>query len=332
MRWREFIAGLGRAAAGPLAALAQQPGKLPTIGFLVPGRGSTAGLITAPFLRRLRELGWVESRNIAVKYRWTEGRAEAAGEFLAEFVRLKVDAIHTIGILDALDAKRATSVIPIVATFAADPVRRGLVASLARPGGNVTGLSDVIGLSAQRSEVEGKRVELLREAVPGLGRLAVMVGVTPEDVRRIGEVQAAAGVLGIEVIVLEIRRTEDIALAFDTLKGRAEALYIGNSTSTIIPNRERITTLALGQRLPTISSVRTWPDAGALMSYGVNVSHMFRRSAEMVDKILRGTKPADIPVEQPTTRFELVINLKTAKALGLTLPPNLLAQADEVIE
>jgi len=198
--------------------------------------------------------------------------------------------------------------------------------SLARPGGNVTGVTD------QVAEAAGKRVGLLREVVPALRRLAIMTGgVTPEDVLQIGEVQAAAGALGIEVSVLEIRRTEDIALAFDTLKDRAEALYITDSAFIISDNIQRITTLALGQRLPTVSSNRLWPEAGGLMSYGANVSDVYRRSAEMIDKILRGTKPADIPVEQPT-KFELVINLKTAKALDLTIPPNLLALADEVIE
>jgi len=325
IRRREFIAGLGGAAAvSPLATRAQQPGKLPTIGFL-GSTSATSGAITATFLRRLRELGWVEGRNIAVEYRWTDGRTEAVAESLAEFVRLKVDVIHTIGNAAALEAKRATSVIPIVAAFAGEPLRTGLVASLARPGGNVTGLS------SQQSEAAGKRVELLREVVPGLRRLAIMTTDTPEEVLQIGDIQAAAGALGIDVSVLEVRRTEDIVLMFNTLKGPAEALYISNSGFIIIPNRERITTLALRQRLPTISSVRTWPDAGGLMSYGVNYSYMFRRSAEMVDKILRGAKPADIPVEQPT-KFEFVINLKTAGALGLTVPASILVRADEVIE
>ena len=320
---REFIAGLGGAAAAwPLAARAQQPGKLPTIGFL-GARGWTD--LTTPFLRRLGELGWVEGRNILVEFRWIDGSPEATRAFLTEFVRLKVDVIHTIANADALEAKRATSVIPIVA-FAEEPLRTGLVTSLARPGGNVTGVTD------QVAEAGGKRVGLLRDVVPALRRLAIMTGgVTPEDVLQIGEVQAAAGALGIEVSVLEIRRTEDIALAFDTLKDRAEALYITESTFIIIANVERITTLALWQRLPTISSLRYWPRAGALMSYGANPSDVFRRSAEMIDKILRGAKPADIPVEQ-VTRFELVINLKTAKALGLTVPPTLIAIADEVIE
>jgi putative tryptophan/tyrosine transport system substrate-binding protein len=324
MRRREFIAGLGGAAAWPLVSRAQQPGKLPTIGFLGFSRRTAENAATAPFLHRLRELGWFEGRNIAVEYRWTEGRAEAAREFLADFVRLKVDVIHTIGNADALEAKRATSVIPIVAVFAGEPIRTGLVSNLARPGGNVTGFS------SQVSEAAGKRIQLLREVVPGLRRLAIMATLTPEDALQIGDVKAAAGPLGLEVIALEIRQTEDIAIAFEALIGRAEAMYVTNG-ALAAANRERITTLALGQRLPTISSVRAWPDAGGLMSYGANVSDLFRRSAEMIDKILRGTKPADIPVEQPT-KFELVINLKTAGALGLNVPPTLLAIADEVIE
>jgi putative tryptophan/tyrosine transport system substrate-binding protein len=321
MRRREFIAGLG-AAAWPVVARGQQPGKLPTIGFLGPRHWTN---FTAPFLRRLRELGWVEDRNILVEFRWKDGSPEAARAFVTEFVRLKVEVIHTLTNADALEAKRATSVIPIVA-FVEEPLRTGLVTSLARPGGNVTGVTD------QVAEVAGKRVGLLREFVPALRRLAIMTGgVTPEDVLQIGEVQAAAGALGIEVSVLEIRRTEDIALAFDTLKDSAEALYITDSPFIINPKAEMITTLALAQRLPTISSLRHWPFAGALMSYGANVPDVLRRSAEMVDKILRGSKPADIPVEQ-VTRFELVINVKTAKALGLTIPLPLLALADEVIE
>jgi len=323
IRRREFIAGLGGAAAvWPLAARAQQPGKLLTIGFLGP-RGWTD--FTTPFLRRLGELGWVEDRNILVEFRWKDGSPEATRAFLTEFVRLKVDVIHTLTNADALEAKRATSVIPIVA-FVEEPLRTGLVTSLARPGGNVTGVTD------QVAEAAGKRVGLLREFIPALRRLAIMTGgVTPEDVLQIGEVQAAAGALGIEVSVLEIRRTEDIALAFDTLKDSAEALYITDSPFIIAPNAEWITTLALAQRLPTISSLSHWPQAGALMSYGANVSDVLRRSAEIIDKILRGAKPADIPVEQ-VTRFDLVINRKTARTLGLTVPRTLLVAASEVIE
>jgi putative tryptophan/tyrosine transport system substrate-binding protein len=320
---RELMVTLGGAvAAWPPAARAQQSGKLPTIGFIGARDWRDFSI---PFLRRLGELGWVEGRNILVEFRWTDGSLEATRAFLTEFVRFKVDVIHTLVNADALEAKRATSVIPIVACTE-EPLRTGLVTSLARPGVNVTGVTD------QVTEVASKRVGLLREVLPVLRRLAIMTGgVAPEDVLQIGDVQAVAGALGIEVTVLEIRRTEDIALAFDTLKDRAEALYIAESTWIITGNMERITTLALAQRLPTISSARYWPREGALMSYGAEPSGMVQRSAEMIDKILRGAKPADIPFEQ-VTRFELVINLKTAKTLGLTLPRTLLVAADEVIE
>jgi putative ABC transport system substrate-binding protein len=328
MRRREFIAGLGGAAATPtvwpLAAGAQQSGKLPTLGFLGGATAASTSANTAAFLRRLRELGWAEGRNIAVEYRWTEGRPEATREFLAEFVRLKVDVIHVAGNVYALEAKRATAVIPIVFAMAGDPIGTDLVPSLARPGGNVTGLS------TQLSDGAGKRVELLREVVPGLRRLAIMADFVPESVLQISEVQAAAGKLGLELITLEIRRTEDIALAFDTLKDRADALYIANSAFTAA-NRLRIILLALGLRLPTICASRNWPEAGATMSFGVNFPDMFRRSAEIVDKVLRGTKPADIPVEQ-WSKIELVINRIAAKAIGLTIPESFLLRADEVIE
>jgi putative ABC transport system substrate-binding protein len=322
MRRREFITGLGSAAALPATAGAEQSGKMPTIGYLGGSKANDSALTTA-LLRRLRELGWVEGRNIAVEYRWTEGRTEAAPEFLSEFVRLKVDVIHTVGNAYALEAKRATSVIPIVA-LAGDPVSSGLVASLARPGGNVTGLS------SQLTEAAGKRLELLREVVPGLRRLAIMADFVPESVLQIGEVRTAADKLGLELIILEIRRTEDIALGFDTLKGRAEALYVVNST-VMAAHRVRVITLALGLRLPTICSSRSWAEAGALMSFGVNFPDMSRRSADIVDKILRGTKPADIPVEQ-WPKFELVVNRIAAKSIGLTISESFLLRADEVIE
>src|SRR5258708_19310617 len=245
IRRREFIAGVGGAAAvWARAARAQQRGKLPTIGFLGP-RGWTN--LTIPFLHRLRELGWVEGRNILVEFRWIDGSPEATRALLTDFVRLKVDVIHTVTNADALEAKRATSVIPIVA-FAEEPLRTGLVTSLARPGGNVTGVTD------QVAEAAGKRGGLLPGVVPALRRLAIMTGgVTPEDVLQIGEVRAAAGAPGIEVSVLEIRRTEDIARAFDTLKDRAQGVDITESPFIIIPHVERITTLALAQRLHTIS-------------------------------------------------------------------------------
>jgi len=322
---REFITLLGGAAAWPLPVHAQQPGKLPTVGLLLPGAPSSYGQAVAAFVQRLRELGWVENRNVAIVYRWAEGRTEQLVEIAAEFVRLKVDVIVTTGTPATLAAKQATSVIPIVFAATGDPVGTGLVASLARPGGNVTGLS------LQQVETGGKRLELLREVIPSLGRLALLANVgNPVVVLELGEVQAAARTLGLEVITLEIRRGEDIAPAFEALKGRAEALYV-LVDPLVATHRIRINTLVLAARLPTMHTQRESVELGGLMSYGANFPDLFRRAADLVDKILRGAKPADIPVEQPT-KFDLVVNLTTAKALGLEIPPTLLARADEVIE
>src|SRR6516225_6547146 len=322
---REFITLLGGAAAWPLAARAQQPGMLPTIGYLGSATPATQGQWVAAFVHRLRDLGWIEGRTIAIEYRWAEGRSARAEEITAEFIRLKVDVIVTSRTPQVLAAKQATAVIPIVFAAAGDPVDNGLVASLARPGGNVTGLS------LQQTDVAGKRLELLREVVLGLRRLVIIGNVgNPFTVLEMREVQAAASTLGLEVATPEIRRAEDIAPAFDAIKGRADALYVCLDT-VLITNRSRINTLALAARLPTMSAPRDSVEAGGLMSYGPNWPSLWRRAAEVVDKILRGAKPADIPVEQPT-KFDLVINLTTAKALGLTIPPGLLAIADEVIE
>jgi putative tryptophan/tyrosine transport system substrate-binding protein len=330
MKRREFITLLGGAAAvaWPLAAGAQQskmPVKLATIGCLVPGTPSSHGQWFAVFVQRLRELGWIEGRTVAVEYRWAEGRSERFAEIAAEFVQRKVDVIVTASTGGVLAAKQATSVIPIVFAAAGDPVGIGLVASLARPGGNVTGLS------LQQIETVGKRLELLREVVPGLGRLAVLANVgNPTVVLDMGEVQATARTLGLEVITLEIRRGEDIAPAFEALKGRAEALYVVVDP-LVGTHRIRINTLALVARLPTMHTQREAVELGGLMSYGANFPDLYRRAADYVDKILRGARPADIPVEQPT-KFDLVINLTTAKALGLTIPESFLLRADEVIE
>jgi ABC-type uncharacterized transport system substrate-binding protein len=325
MRRREFISLLGGAAAAwPLAARAQQVGKLPTIGFLGATTPAEGGQLLAAFVQRLRELGWVDGRNVAIEVRWAEGRSERFAEIAAELVRLKVDVILTHNTPPVLAAKQATSVIPIVFASAGDPVGVGVVASLARPGGNVTGLS------GGSTDVVGKRLELLREVVPGLRRLAILASDSPHTLVEIGEVQRAARSLALEVATFEIRRAEDIAPAFETLKGDADALYVISDPVTV-GNRVRINTRALGARLPTMHSVREPVDAGGLMSYGANWSDMFRRAADYVDKVLRGAKPADIPVEQPT-KFDLIINLTTAKVLGLEIPPTLLTRADEVIE
>ena len=323
MKRREFITLLGGAVAWPLAARAQQAGKLPTIGFL--GADAAAWRPwTDAFVARLRELGWIEGRTIAIEYRWSEGRPERVAEIAAEFVRLKVDVIVANGIA-VPTLEQATAVIPIVFAVAPDPVGTGLVASLARPGGNVTGLS------LQQADTSSKRLELLRAVVPRLGRLAIIADVGfPQGVLEMGEVQAAARTLGLEVAPLEIRQAEDIASAFEALKGQADALYVVVD-ALVAANRTRIITLALGARLPTIFNTRDYVQAGGLMSYGANLPDLFRHAADFVDKILHGTKPGDIPVEQPT-KFELVINLKTAKALGMTIPETFLLRADEVIE
>ena len=325
MKRREFIAALGGAAAWPLMAHAQPAGKLPTIGYLGSATPATQGQWVAAFVERLRELGWIDGRNVTIVYRWGEGRDERFAEIAAEFVRLKVDVIVTLGTQPVLAAKQATAHVPIVFAAAGDPVGTGLVAVLARPGSNLTGLS------LQAPDLAGKQLELLREVIPSLRRVAVLINVgNAAAVRELGEVQAAARTLGLEIITLEIRRAEDIAPAIEALKSRTEVLYVP-SDPLFTPNRIRINTLALSARLPTIFFERDYVDAGGLMSYGPNRSDMFRRAAELVDKILRGAKPGDLPVEQPT-KFELVINLTTAKALGLDVPHSLLARADEVIE
>jgi putative ABC transport system substrate-binding protein len=325
MKRRECIKLLGGAAAGwPLAARAQQ-GRLPAIGFLGSSTAASWSGWNAAFVQRLRERGWIEGRTVAIEYRWAEGREERFPAIAAEFVRLKVDVIVTSGTAVPV-AKQATSTIPIVFAVATDPIGTGLVASLARPGGNVTGLS------LQSSELAGKRLELLREILPGLRRLALIGNAaSPSLALEISEVQTAARTLGLEVATFEIRRAEDIAPAFAALKERAQALYVHGSDPLVLANRTGINTLAAAARLPTVHSGREYAEAGGLMSYGTNFTDLFRRAGDFVDKILRGTKPADIPVEQPT-RFDLVVNLTTAKALGLTIPETFLVRADEVIE
>jgi len=308
-----------------VVARAQPAGKPPTIGFLGSSTPSAMSGWTAAFVQRLRELGWIEGRTVAIEYRWGEGRNERYAEIAEEFVRLKVDVIVTYGTPPSKAAKQATAVIPIVFAAAADPVGSGLVSSLARPGGNITGLS------LQQSDIVGKKLELLREVVTGLRRLALLGNVgNASSVLEVGEVRAAAGTLGIEIVPVDIKRAEDIAPAFDAFGGSAEALYV-STDPLIFSNINRINTLAVGARLPTIYNGKEYIESGGLMSYGPNYPHLFRRAADFVDKILRGAKPGDFPVEQPT-KFDFAINLTTAKAIGLTIPPSLLARADEVIE
>jgi len=325
MKRREFITLLGTAAAGwPLAARARQSA-MPVIGLMGAGSAAAQSHLTSAFLQRLRELGWTEGRELRIEYRWAEGRPQRFAEIAAEFVRLKVDLILTHNTPPTLAAKQATSVIPIVFATAGDPVGTGIVASLARPGGNITGLS------GQAADTAGKRVELLRELIPDLRHLAILADVdSPFTTRDVDETQGAARTLGLEAIAFEIRRREDIAAAFKALQGRAQALYVSTGPLAFV-NRTRINTFALAARLPTMDGVREPVEAGGLICYGPNWPFMWGRAADFVDKILRGAKPADIPVEQPT-KFELVVNLSTAEALGITVPPTLLARADEVIE
>jgi len=324
MRRREFITlVVGAAATWPAMTSAQQAGKLPIVGFLGASASGFAPWAAA-FVGRMRELGWVEGSTIAIEYRWSEGRPERYAEIAAEFVRLKVDVILTVGSAVPI-VRQATTAIPIVFAVAIDPVGSGLVASLAKPGGNATGLS------IQANELAGKRLELLREAIPQLRRLGILFNAdNTQPVLEMGETQAEARRLGLEIAPLAIRRADDIEPTFQNLKARADALYVAVD-QLMVANRTRILTLALAERLPTIFSERDFVKAGAFMSYGPNYSDLFRHSADYVDKILHGTKPGDIPVEQPT-KFELVINLSTTKALGLTIPPALLTRADDVIE
>ncbi len=330
MKRREFISLVGGAAATPsflwpLTARAQRPPRLPTVGLLVPGTSESHGKWVAAFAQRLSELSWIDGRTVAIVYRWAEGRNERMAEIAAEFVRLKVDVIVTSA-NGAVASKQATSVIPIVFAAYGDPVAVGIVTSLARPGGNVTGLT-----VQPTAEIAGKRLDLLREVVPGFRRLSIMANVGNLAYRQeIGELQAAASRFGLEATILEIRRAEDIAPAFEAVKNRTDALYVF-SEPLMNANRVRINTLALGARIPTIFGFREFVDAGGLMSYGPNFADLFRHAADFVDKILRGAKPADLPVQQPT-KFDLIVNLTTAKALGLKIPESFLLRADEVIE
>jgi putative ABC transport system substrate-binding protein len=327
MQRREFIVGLGTAAARPLAARAQQASKVPTIGYLAGGSSNTTYTLVPlrAFAQRLSELGWIEGRTVAIETRFSEGSLDRAREIAAEFVRLPVDMIVTNGDAQAQVAKRATAVIPVVFPAVADPIGSGLVESLAHPGGNVTGLSLTL------PETVGKRLELLREVVPWLRRVAIIGNVTnPGTVLEWNAVQTAAHTLGLDTVTSEIRGADEIAPAIGNLSGHAEALYVCIDP-LLNSNAVRVNGLAQDARLPVVWSLRVLAEAGGLISYGPDYTDMFRRAAELVDKILRGTKPADIPVEQPT-KFELVINLKTAKAHGITIPPSLLVRADEVIE
>jgi putative tryptophan/tyrosine transport system substrate-binding protein len=322
---RKFIAALGSvAAAWPFAAHSQQA-RLPTIGFLGGATATAQAQWTSAFVQRLRELDWVEGQTVAIEYRWVEGRFERSPGIIAEFVRLKVDVIVTHATPNVIAAKQATSVIPIVFPSAGDPVGNGLVASLSRPGANVTGLS------VQSSDLAHKLVDLLRELLPNLSRLAMFYHIgNPVAASQTDALKAAAGRFGLDVAIIEIRGAEDIAPAVEALAGRTDALIVP-SEPLYNTNRIQINSLALMAQLPTIYFDRLYVETGGLMSYGPNWPSIWRRAAELVDKILRGAKPADMPVEQPM-KFELVVNVKTAKALGLRLPRILFARADDLIE
>jgi putative tryptophan/tyrosine transport system substrate-binding protein len=323
MERRELIKLLSATIAPwPLVAQAQQ-GTPRHIGVL--GADATVwNSWTVAFVARLRELGWIEGDTIDIEYRWAGASSKRVSDFTAEFLRRHVDVIVTYGSAAAV-LKQATTTIPIVLAVAFDPVSAGLVSSLARPGGNVTGIS------IQQPELIDKRLELLREVIPQLRRLAVMANANyAPPMLEAERVRATAHALDLEAARLEIWRSEEIAPAFEAISGKADALYVV-SDALIAANRTQIVTLALSARLPTILSYRDYVEAGGLMSYGPNYADLFRRAADMVDKILHGTKPGDIPVEQPS-KFELVINLATARAIGLTVPPTVLTRADEVIE
>ena len=322
---RELIAALGGASvAWPLAARAQQE-RIRRLGFLGAATPAVGGPWLFALVQRLSELGWSEGRNLQIDARWAEGRNDRAAEIAAEFASADLDLIVTWATGPSLAAKRATSTIPVVFALATDPVGSGLVASLARPGSNATGLS------ALNLDLVGKRVEFLREIVPDLQRLAVLGNTGAADTTfELDEVIKAAETLGVEATAVEIKLSADVAPALDAINTEPQALFVVGDPLTFT-NRVQINTWAFKQRLPTMYAVREFVAAGGLMSYGTNFPSLFRRAAEFSDKILRGANPADIPVEQPT-KFDLVINLKTAQALGVTVPDKLLALADEVIE
>jgi putative ABC transport system substrate-binding protein len=326
MRRREFITLLSSfAAAWPLAARAQHDTKPRVIGFMSANAASAISHEVDAFVQRLGELGWIEGRNIVIEYRWADGQFERLAGFAADFVQQKVDIIVAEGTAAVVAAKQMTATIPIVFPLAGDPIGNKLVASLGRPGGNVTGLS------IQSTDLAPKRLELFREMVPSLTRLAIMANVnSPNTMLEVGEVQATARSLGLDATVVEVRRAEDIAPAFEAIKGRVDAVYIAPDP-LVLSNRVRINALALGLRLPTMYAYRDYVETGGLMSYGPNLTILFRRTGDFVNGILHGAKPSELPIEQPT-KFDLVVNLATAKALGLTIPESFVLRADEVIE
>lgn len=325
MRRREFIALIGSVTVWPLTVFAIEPVKQPTIGFLGATTPTIWSSFVAAFLQRLRELGWIDGYNLAIEYRWAEGREDRYDELAADLVRRKVDVIVTGGTSAVIAVKQATSVIPIVFATAGDPVGTGLVASLSHPGGNLTGLSN------QQTDLAGYRLELLHEVVPDIRRVALLGNVSsPNVILELNAVQQAAPKLGLETIRLEVKKAGEIVPAIESLKGRADALYVSTDPLLTV-NQVSINTLAVRQRLPTINAFRQYVEAGALMSYGPNFPDLFRRAGDLVDMILHGAKPGELPVEQPV-KFDLIINLTTARALGLTIPESFLVRAQQVIQ
>ena len=325
-KWAGFLALLGLLVWWMGMAEAQQTKKVPRIGFLTLGSPSPASRNLEAFRQGLRDLGYIEGQNITVDYRWGDGREERLPDMMAEAVRLKPDVIVTSGTPGVLAAKNATRTIPIVMTHSSDAVRDGLVASLARPGGNVTGLSIFV------PELTGKRLELLKETVSKLSRVATIWNTAnPGNTPLLKDMEVAARELGLKLQSVGVRNSDDLEGAFATIaRSKAGALNV-LSDSFMAINRTLITGLALKSRLPSIFPSDAYIQAGGLMSYGPNLPATFHRAAVFVDKILKGAKPADLPVEQPT-KFEFFINLKTAKQIGLTIPPNVLARADKVIK
>jgi putative ABC transport system substrate-binding protein len=328
MERRAFLGVIaGGILAAPIAGDAQEAGKIPRVGFLGPRTRADARPFSDAFLRGLRDLGWVDGKNIAIEYRFAEGRLDRLPDLAAELVRLKVDVILAGSTPPAMAAKNATRTIPIVMAVSADPVGIGLVASLARPGGNITGLSFDVDLT-----VITKELELLKEAVPRVRRVAVLSNPANQgNARAIRNVKVTAQSLGVQLQFLEARGPEEFEGAFAAIAREGAGALLVVPDSVLGLHRVRLLDFAARRRLPAMYGLREYTEAGGLMSYAVDVRDSFRRAATYVDKILKGAKPGDLPIEQPT-QFELVINLKTAKALGLTIPPSLLQRADQVIE
>ncbi len=326
---RDFLIAVSALFAAPLSAETQQPSKVARIGYLAPNAPNVNPRLFEAFRRGMRDLGYVEGGNLVIEFRSAEGKAQRLPVLAAELVALKADVTVTVGTLAALAAQQATRTLPIVMVAVGDPVTSGLVTSLARPGANVTGLSLLF------PDLVGKCLELLKQAVPGINRVAVLTqpGAVPErtDKDILKEAEVAARALGVQLQIVEARGAEDFDGAFSHMANARVGALTVLSTPMFLSGRKRLVDLASKNRLSTVFSSREYVEAGGLMSYGPDLADMSRRSATYVDRILKGTKPSELPVEQPT-KFELVINLRTTKQLGLTIPPTVLARADEVIQ